>query len=812
MKEEERKLDVVSINHRISDILESIQDGFFALDNKWRFTYVNKRSVEYLGMKPEELLGQNVWEKFPQLIGTDHYIFYLRAMETREIQRYEMKGVLADKWFSQTIYPTEEGISVYWQDITDRKKVEEELHKSEAKYRLLAENMNDIVGTMDLNLRLTYVSPSIEKIAGFTPEECMQLDPTEMMSPESLTRVVEVMSEELEREQVEGVDPWRTTKLELEYYHKDGSTIWMETIASFLRDNTGRITGIHGVSRDITKRKKTEDELKNQRDLSQKYLDIIGVMLVALDRHGNITLINKKGCEILGYEEQDLVGQNWFDKCQPGKFIEETKKVFNRLIDGDSAPAGYYENPVITKDGEIRIIAFHNTVLRDHSGKITGTLSSGEDITGCKEAEEELRKHRKELEELVKDRTAELELKNRKLWEEIAERVKAEEEKYKVEAQLAQIQRIEALDRFAGGIAHDLNNILYPIIINLEELIDGEPQGSARHEILSQTLKAANRQKDLVKKILSFSRRSELVIQPIQLRPLVEETINFLKSSLPSTIRIKQNINVQTDVIMGDPIQIQQIIMNLCKNAADSYESRKGIIDIGLTDTHVESRDAHCKLHAGNYLKLTVRDTGMGMKPEIMNHIFEPFFTNKGLGKGTGMGLSLVHGIVKTHGGTITVESEEGKGSLFTVYLPGSDTVHHNQASHADSVPWIHGRGKILLVDDEEYILDSLERVLKSSGYRVTAFRDGQEALILFDQEPDEFDLVITDLTMPGMTGLELAGKLLAKRPDVPIILCTGYNDVISRQEAKAYGIREMLLKPTGTKDLTDVIHQVLEN
>ncbi|HQP72312.1 MAG TPA: ATP-binding protein, partial [Methanoculleus sp.] len=350
---------------------------------------------------------------------------------------------------------------------------------------------------------------------------------------------------------------------------------------------------------------------------------------------------------------------------------------------------------------------------------------------------------------------------------------------------LAQAQRIEALDRFAGGIAHDLNNILYPIIINIEELLNEEREGSNRHEILYQTLKAAYRQRDLVKKILSFSRRSERANQPVRVRPLLEETLSFLRASLPSTISIQENIHVQTDVVMGDPIQIQQVIMNLCQNAADALESERGVIEIELANVRMEPLYYLRDMKAGDYLKLTVKDTGKGMSPAVVDRIFEPFFTRKDIGKGTGMGLPVVHGIVKSHGGTVTVESGEGRGSAFTVYLPISHVELPTQAPDAESTPSVQGKESILLVDDEELILSSLQRTLRLSGYRVTALQNGQEALEEFSENPHEFDLVITDLTMPGMTGLDLVGKIKEKRPDIPIILCTGYNDAISQQEAK---------------------------
>jgi CheY-like chemotaxis protein len=251
--------------------------------------------------------------------------------------------------------------------------------------------------------------------------------------------------------------------------------------------------------------------------------------------------------------------------------------------------------------------------------------------------------------------------------------------------------------------------------------------------------------------------------------------------------------------------------MNLFQNAADSLPSRKGTIEVMLSETHLEPVLPHQGIHTGDYLELTVRDTGSGMPPEVLDRIFEPFYTTKGVGKGTGLGLSVVHGIVKSLGGDIIVESNVGEGTRFTVYIPKYAGEVRDQASSDKTEFPARGKENILLIDDEEIILASLQRVLKVSGYRVVAVKDSLEALRLFGSEPAEFDLVITDLTMPKMTGIELAGKLLEIRPDIPVILCTGFNDVINDREAKSHGIRELLLKPTDIRELKTTVRKALE-
>jgi PAS domain S-box-containing protein len=472
----------------------------------------------------------------------------------------------------------------------------------------------------------------------------------------------------------------------------------------------------------------------------------------------------------------------------------------------------YNEFRVVLPGGEVRWISALGRGSYDGQDQPVRMTGICMDITERKEADDLMGWHRSMLQELVKERTAELEEKNRQLKEEKAEREKSEREKRRVEAQLAQAMRIESLDRFAGGIAHDLNNLLSPIIINLEELIACEPPDSDRRCILDETMKAALRQRDLIKKILSFGRKGEQVLKPTRIKPLLEETLAFLRSSLPSTIEIQQRIEVQSDVVVGDPVQIQQVLMNLCGNAADALEGQKGCISVGLKKTHLSPLHGHQGLREGEYLRLTVKDSGLGMGREVMDQIFEPFFTTKGVGKGTGMGLSIARGIVKGLGGTITVESEPGKGSMFKVYLPLSEEALPDREPEAGGAPSAGAGKRIMLVDDEESILISMQRVLKSAGYQVEAFSDSRVALDAFSRDPDGVDLVITDLTMPGMTGEELSRKLLNIRPMIPIILCTGFKDAISQQEAKICGIRQLLQKPVGTGDLKKVIHRVLEH
>jgi len=382
----------------------------------------------------------------------------------------------------------------------------------------------------------------------------------------------------------------------------------------------------------------------------------------------------------------------------------------------------------------------------------------------------------------------------------------------KLEQQVRQMQKMEALGRLAGGIAHDLNNILYPIIINTEMLLDEEGPGTTMHQPLRQILTAAYRQRDLVRQILAFSRRTEQKLKPVKIAPVIRESLKFLRASLPSTIEIRQDIHGEADMILGDPTQIHQVVMNLCSNAADALENQTGTIEVTLKHTYLEPARSRPDVKPGRYLQLTVSDTGRGMEHEVLDHIFEPFYTTKEASRGSGMGLAVVHGIVKGHRGTISVESKPGKGSRFIVYLPLVDDLYRQQMEAAGMAErQAKDRKQVLLVDDETIVLSSVQRALERLGFQVTSVGDGREALDRFIKSPREFDLIITDQTMPKLTGAQLAEEALRIRPDIPVILCTGFSEVITEQEAKDMGIRELLMKPATTKDLGEAINRALK-
>ncbi len=379
----------------------------------------------------------------------------------------------------------------------------------------------------------------------------------------------------------------------------------------------------------------------------------------------------------------------------------------------------------------------------------------------------------------------------------------------KAEQQLLQTQKLESIGTLAGGIAHDLNNTLGPIVINSELALLDLPRESNIRQNLELILKSGMRGRDLVRQVLLFSRKSEKTKERVALIPVIKESFKLLRSSIPATIQMKLQLETDSDTVYGDPSQIQQVIMNLCTNAAYAMRTM-GCIDISLQGVTFGSHDVpEPDMEPGDYLVLSVKDTGCGMDEGIRKRVFEPFFTTKPVGEGTGLGLSVVYGIVKNHRGNITVYSEPGRGSIFRVYLPKLDTSVSVEAETLKPIP--RGNERILLVDDEESIINSVRNLLQHLGYKVTAMMDSREALKIFSADPFRFDLVITDQTMPFLTGETLGKEMMRLRADIPVILCTGYSDNISAEKAKQLAFRGFIMKPFTLREGAEFVRHVLD-
>ena len=517
-------------------------------------------------------------------------------------------------------------------------------------------------------------------------------------------------------------------------------------------------------NRMVQERNKAEAALreseKNYRELVQSANSII----MRMDTEGKITFFNTYAQNFFGYREEEIIGKNVIGTIVPELNIAGFDLAV-MIKDIGAHPERYVsnENENIRRNGERVQVTWMNKAIYDEDGNVSEILCVGIDVT----------------------------------------------EKWQLEKRLAQAQKMESIGTLAGGIAHDFNNILSAVIGYTELSLIDIPKGSALQNNLQQVLKAGGRAKNLVRQILTFSRQRENELVPVKVSLIVNEALKLLRASLPTTIKMRHHIKSYL-AVLTDPTNIHQVLMNLCTNASFAMQKEGGVLEVSLSDVDLDADFAkqHPDVKPGKFIRLIVSDTGYGMSPEVSERIFDPFFTTKKMGQGTGMGLSVVHGIVKSHGGTIIVESSPGKGSAFSVFLPAIESEVTDQADQAQLV--ITGNERILFVDDEDFQADIGKRMLERLGYRVTAKTNSVEALDLFRQTPDEFDLVITDMTMPDMTGDVLSRRLISIRPDIPIIVCTGYSARINPDIIKEIGIKEMAMKPVVMKDIAQMIHRVL--
>jgi len=553
--------------------------------------------------------------------------------------------------------------------------------------------------------------------------------------------------------------------------------------------------------------RRSQEDLEQSRSEYADLYDFAPVGYLTFDKLGLITRANLTACGLLGIERSFLVKRPLALFARPGS---EDLFYFHKQKVLESSAMQTCELALKRKDGTFFDAQLESVAVHVNGQSAVNSIVT--DITERKRAEEALEQvsrklndAKNEVDRIVEERTTELKTAYESLRIETEERLQAE-------ARLRQAHKMEAIGTLAGGIAHDFNNILAAIIGFSEMAIDKSPEGSPARRHMERVFAAGVRGRDLVKQILAFSRQADQEKEPLKIAPVVREALGLIRASLPSTVDIRPNLQSTLGFVLADRIQIQQIVLNLCTNAAHAMRRTGGSISINLDGFSFSSpQDAPDPIMSpGLYARLSVTDTGEGMSPEIMEHIFDPFFTTKAAGEGTGLGLSVVHGIVTSHGGTMVVSSEQGLGSVLTVYLP--KLIQKQARDSGDGNESIlRGHERILFVDDEEELAAMGDEMLTDLGYRVTSKTASSEALALFRLDPSRFDLVITDQTMPEMTGEELVKEILALRADMPIVMCTGYSPLVGDDTAKAAGIKGFAMKPLTRKEIATTIRKVLD-
>lgn len=396
------------------------------------------------------------------------------------------------------------------------------------------------------------------------------------------------------------------------------------------------------------------------------------------------------------------------------------------------------------------------------------------------------------------------------LEQKILEQQQADKKRRQLEAQLKHSQKLEAIGTLAGGIAHDFNNLLFAMLGYISMAKEDLPEESHVRDDLEEAIKAATRAKDLIQQILTFSRQQEGERQPILISSLAKEALKMIRAFLPATIEIIEDFDNVESAILADPSQIHQIIMNLCTNSGYAMRKTGGVLEVSLSEVEVDAAFASSyELEEGRHLKFTVSDTGHGIRQDDLERIFDPFFTTKPVGEGTGMGLAVVHGIVKNHQGAITVKSEEGVRTTFEIYFPIIEETIADDTSETETMP--KGMENILVIDDDTALLRLEKRILERCGYKVTTAISSLEALEFYKAQPADFDLIISDQAMPKLSGANLAKEIITIRPDAKVILVTGYSSAISASQAKEMGIKEYIMKPIAPHEFSRIVRQVLD-
>lgn len=630
-------------------------------------------------------------------------------------------------------------------EVSERKQAQQALMESERKYRSLFDDSIDGIYMTSREGDLLDANRSFLDMVGYDRDEMVGLD------------VRKVYANPLDREKFQAriEEAGFVKDYAIHLLTKEGKQVECLITASVKKNADGIVAGYEGIIRDVTELKRSQRDLNIMARAVDSSISGIGIT----DLQGKLIYVNDSLVRMWGYDnKEEMVGRNLPE-------FWDGDRVFETIRQLRSTGVAIGEDTGKRKDGTTFTADFAANMLADGDGNPAYMVGSFVDIS-----------ERKRLKE-----------------------------------QLFQAQKMEAMGTLAGGIAHDFNNILHTMLGYTELAEQRIGQDARARGLLHEVVTAGKRARDLVRQILTFSRDTEQEKRPMDAGPIVEETVKFLRATLPATIEIRQETENDLALILADPTQIHQLIMNLCTNAVDAMRAQGGTLTIVLSNEQIDEELVTDKfrLGPGLYLGITVRDTGEGMTADTMYRMFDPYYSKKEMGHGTGLGLAVVHGIVREQGGAIVAFSEPGSGSAFHVYLP--TVLPTIDITRFEPVQVPEGNERVLLVDDEVPIARMSQHILQSLGYRVEIRTSSLDALDLIKAKPGEFDVLITDLAMPSMDGLDLAGEVLRIRPDMPIVLATGFSDQATIEKARALGIRESVMKPILRNEVGAAIRRVME-
>ncbi len=762
-------------------LIENLNDAVFLVKNTGpelsNFSEINQEAVNRYGytreefqnmnalslVAPEYLKSANIEKQF-KILNTERKVIYESIHISKNGERFpvECSGTIIELEGDSYILGTV-------RDISGRKQAEEQQQKTESILQLITDNISDVVWMFDLKeQRYSYISPSVEQMRGHSPEQAMGMSMEETLTPDSYQKA-------LKRISLLVASPETINKnleiIELQQCHADGRVLDIEIAARLIRDAEGNPASLAGITRDITARKIAEKKLQEEKEKFRSLFEHITDYVLILKAHNNdlvITDMSESACHYHGYTRNELLGQSISFLDLTGYNEKQKRESLRFLQSGQTYP---FETVHRRKDGT--------------------TFPVGAAI---KQIEIDGEPHLFAIEH------------------DLTMRKKAEAERNELEQQLRQKYKMEAVGLMAGGIAHNFNNNLAIILGNLE-LIKMRTSADAKlGEYLDNATIGVHRSRTLVQQIMTYSRQNTHRKTPIQPALVIEETCKLLRSTMPTSVELEfHSSSLPEMAIQADSTRIQEALLNLCNNAVHAM-NEKGTLTISLHTTHLDMADipAQFDCQPGLFAELTIKDTGSGMTPEIIDKIFDPFFTTKDVDEGTGMGLATVLGIVEQHEGLIKVASEPGEGTTFALYFPVAEAGHQQPDLQAvSSLP--RGSERLLLIDDDKMLAHVNATMLSEMGYQVEVENSSVKALERFRNEGNPFDLVITDQTMPEITGAELAQEIRNLYPDLPIILCTGYSNKITDKDAERLGLAAFCMKPLDMPELLKIVRSALD-